>query len=219
MEKLFESIETQKRTWAGGLKDHDKIGSYGAEWGDINSTTARNMRGDLLGNYRHILTRYLEPKILYKTVVDLGCLDGKWIIPIACAAKKVIAVDILPDGFEKIKKWAGYNPDQIEFYLSKGYELSGIQDKSVDFIFSMDSLCRTEIKVIDKYLKEFKRVLDHDGQACIHLPCSEKPLSHELGFTQFDREQLWDMVNKYKLKNCSIDFTTINHGILLLINI
>jgi ubiquinone/menaquinone biosynthesis C-methylase UbiE len=176
------------------------------------------MAGHVLGNYHHILTHYLIPNIAGKTVIDLGCLDGKWIIPMTWQAKKIIAVDILPEGFEKVKEWPGYKPEQIEFYLTKGYELEGIQDGSIDTIFSMDTFPRTEIEVIDKYLGEFKRVLAPGGNACIHLPCSEQPLSHELGFTQLTREHLWNLVNKHGISNVTLDMTTINHGLLLLIN-
>lgn len=157
----FESIENQKNTWSKGLIGHEGIGAYGAEWGNIDSTAAKNMRGDVLGDYHYIQHHYLIPNIKDKTVVDLGCLDGKWLVPMSRYAKKIIAVDILSDGLDRIKRWPGYNPEQIEFYLTKGYELEGIEDGSIDFIFSIDVFPRTEIAVFNRYLAEFKRVLSN----------------------------------------------------------
>lgn len=215
--KTFESIERQKDVWTEGLIEHPGIGSYGAEWGDIYSTSARNKRGDILGNYHHILNELLIPNINDKHVVDLGCLDGKWVIPMTWYAKKITAVDIITAGFEKISGWPGFRREQIVFYRTQGYELHGIITGSVDYIFCMDVFARTEPEVIELYMEEFKRVLSPQGKACIHLPCQIKQLSHELGFTPLSVEWISATTKKH-FENFIIDYQTINHGILLLVN-
>lgn len=227
MNQLYPSIEEQKRIWAGGLKEfvdrpispEYKTDFYGDEWGKVMSPEATNGKGQVLGDYQSIWLYYLKPYVFNKTVIELGCLDGKWIHPMLFHyPKKVIAVDIIEDGFEQIKKWIGYT-EHIQFYLTTGDELEGIADQSVDFIFSMDSLVRSEVQIIDKYLAEFKRVLAPGGRACIHLPCQQQPLSHELGFTQIGVPEIEEILLKNGIENCVIDRETINHGVLLLINI
>jgi len=223
----YKSVNAQKKIWTNGLKEfyeresgQKEYANYGNEWGPLLDTEAKNVLGDILGNYFNILFEYIKPFVANKTFLEIGCLDGKWIHPVVFQnPKKIIAVDIIPDGFEKIRKWPEADPEKISFYLTKGYELNGVPSNSIDYVFSMDTLVRSEIVVIDLYLGEIKRVLTYDGRACIHLPCQEQPLSHKLGFTQFDTEQLTELLKKHDIANYRIDKTTINHGVLLLINI
>lgn len=54
------------------------------------------------------------------------------------------------------------------FFANDGFSLQNIADKSIDFIFSFDSLVHSEDDVINAYLKEFRRILTDDGVAFIH---------------------------------------------------
>lgn len=212
----FKSIEEQKRIWPQALNGYTEAGMYSNQWGKVGDKEARNMRGDILGDYHSVFNNYLMPSIEGKTVLEIGSFEGKWTYFMK-KAKKVIAVDITDDGFKKMQQWPDFNPNQYSFYLTKGYELEGIESGSVDFVFSMDSLVRSEKDIIDRYLGEIKRVLAPKGKTCIHLPCEEQHLSWELGFTQFNVENLKGMLAKHGFKKYAIDCETIKHGVLLII--
>jgi len=54
------------------------------------------------------------------------------------------------------------------FDVTDGVSLPGIKDKSVDFLFSFDSLIHVEIDILEGYIKEMNRTLSADGVAFIH---------------------------------------------------
>ena len=54
------------------------------------------------------------------------------------------------------------------FAVNDGVTLPMVADKSVDLIFSFDSLVHVEADVVGSYLHEFSRVLSPDGVAFIH---------------------------------------------------
>jgi SAM-dependent methyltransferase len=57
---------------------------------------------------------------------------------------------------------------RIDFYTNDGLSLPMIADKSIDFIFSWDSLVHAEPDTIESYIKEFARILKNDGKGFIH---------------------------------------------------
>lgn len=214
MNDEYRSVNEQKHLWPKIVNAHQG-NLYSYNWGDPTSSEARNIQGELLGDYKKILECYLLPNIKDKTVLDLGCFDGKWTRWMV-SASKIVCVDLAPDGFDKFSKDLEHN--DVIFYQTSGCELSGIKSESVDFIFSLDSLVRSEIGIIESYIFEFKRILSADGKMCVHFPLSTQHLSWEHGFTQVDQFQIADMCLRAGLK-AKIDFTTINHGILLTVGL
>jgi len=209
----FNSVNKQRSQWssvAGGKLEDGKLYSYG--WGDPEDVEAKNVPGMVLGNYRKIKDEFLVPNIKGKTVLDIGCFDGKWTNYMGDAGR-VICADLDPKGFEEIKSRLAWST--LEFYHCNGYLLDGIPDASVDFVFSMDSLVRSEWDVISSYIKEIARVLAPSGKVCVHLPAQDQHLSWELGFTQIGSRDILNICESVGLGNPRAD-TTVNHGILLM---
>ncbi len=206
----YPSIQRQKENWARAMVSSEYISTYSYEWGDPDSEQAKNTAGKILGNYKLLKNEYLLPQINGKTVIDIGCLDGKW-VKFMDKADKVICVDITEEGYKKM--------DYIntQFYLTIGNELDGIPSGSVDFVFSMDSLVRSEKGVIFDYIKEIKRVLKPNGKACIHVPCSDQKLSRELNFTDISHNEILEYCHKTNFLRVGFDLEVINHGALLLL--
>ena len=210
----YDSVDRQKTQWPNmvGAEVNGDLYSYG--WGDPESSEAKNIPGHILGNYKKIKDEYLIPNIEGKTILDIGSFDGKW-TNFMGGAKRVICGDLDQKGFDLTKRRLGW--DSLEFYLCEGDNLNGIEDKSIDFVFSMDSLVRSERDLINKYIYEIKRVLAPGGKVCFHLPAQDQHLSWELGFTQIGSQDIINICGEHNLGPCSIDKETINHGILLLI--
>jgi len=130
-------------------------------------------------------------------------------------AKRIICVDIIRDGYEIFLDH--YRPNNTEFYLTEGNELRGIENRSVDFIFTMDSLVRTDIDTLKKYISEVGRVIKPNGKICMHLPCVDVAGSARLNFTNFTLKQMQEFCDEYlpKSLNIELDDKTIGHGVLL----
>ncbi|HYE67600.1 MAG TPA: methyltransferase domain-containing protein [Anaerovoracaceae bacterium] len=216
MDSKYNSVNYQRDMWIKCLENHHGDQLYGYEWGDPLSTEARNKPGQILGNYRRILNDYLLPNIVGKKVVDIGCLGGKWVYFMKEAAS-IICVDLNERAFDHIKAKLPDYP--LSFYKTSGDDLTGIPGATVDFVLSMDSLVRSETTIIHCYMHELKRVLKDTGKACLHLPCQDQHLSWELGFTPLSKAQIESMANSAGLVNFRIDTETVNHGILLLVNL
>jgi hypothetical protein len=56
----------------------------------------------------------------------------------------------------------------LRFHVNDGKSLAAVQDRSVEFVFSFDSLVHVEQEVMDAYVAELTRVLNDDGIAFLH---------------------------------------------------
>ena len=106
--------------------------------------------------------------------------------------------------------------NKFNFYTTTGNELNQLEDKSIDLIFSMDSLVRVPNKTfILEYFYEFKRVLNKNGEVYIHLPCNSKISSVEKGFTSISKDQIINFSKIVNLTLIDFDEKTLSHGIML----
>lgn len=60
------------------------------------------------------------------------------------------------------------NESHIRYYINDGKSLSMIEDNSIDFVFSFNSLVHAEAEVISAYISEISRKLSANGVAFIH---------------------------------------------------
>ncbi len=188
----------------------------GYDYGDPDHEETHDVStGTTNGNYRKIKNEFLLPFLKNKTIMEVGTFDGKW-IQFFKDADKIICVDLFDNGFTRMReRWKWSN---LFFYKTEGRELKGIDSESVDIIFSIDSLVRTDKDALKDYFKEFKRVLKKDGKMCIHLPCTCSAKSLIKGFTDLTEDEIIAYCNEFKIENYKINKNTITHGVLLLVN-
>lgn len=201
-------ISFQRKHWRKQLAQYDWDNSrlYGYDWGDPEDSN------DRLGNYLELKNRLIALTTPQTTILEIGSLGGKWTQYIR-HAHKIICADINDLGFEYIKK--KIHQDNIEFYLTKGDELYGIADQSVDVIFSLDSLVRAPKRCIKNYFKESARVLKQSGVIFFHLPCNEIEFSKKKGFTNLSLNALCGFCKDNKFEQVNIDMGILKHGVLL----
>ncbi len=207
----------QKTHWRDEILNYDinieRL--YGYDWGDPNEAETRELDGRILGNYLKIKNDYLTPMINDCTVLEIGSCGGKW-TQYMLNAQHIICVDLNDEFFNYIK---GHIPcDNITFYKTSGNELAGIENHSVDFIFSMDTFVRIPKKSIFDYFKEFARVLRPGGKICLHLPCNDIPGSVERKFIDLSGGEIKTLCISNGFKDYDIDEQTIKHGIILKVN-
>ncbi len=90
------------------------------------------------------ITQYLKDRCKALTLVDLTerCID---------ACRERFAAD-----------------RHINYIINEGKSLPGVADKSIDLVFSFDSLVHVELDVMQGYLTELARVLRPEGRAFLH---------------------------------------------------
>lgn len=198
----------QKKHWEEELAKYDWNSKklFGYDWGDPENSN------DRWGNYLEIKKRLLSHVTSDTTVLEIGSLGGKWTQYIL-HARRIICADINELGFEYIKKKLPH--DNIAFYLTRGNELRGIEDSSVDFVFSLDTLVRIPKKFIQRYFTETYRVLKPGGRIMLHLPCMLKPVSRAKGFTRLSLDEIKQYCESAHFEEMVIDQNIIIHGIIL----
>lgn len=220
MMKNYNSISTQKRMWGNAMKGFTpKEGEkfYGYAYGNPDSEQAKDASGAILGNYKKIKDNFVLSNIDENSVfLEIGSLGGKWTRHFL-GPGRVICADIVEEGFHFIDTHLNEKKN-IEFCLISGYDLKEIEDNSVDFIFSMDSLVRSEKEIIQDYILEFKRVLKENGKVCVHLPCSNMQNSKARGFTDISEQEIAKFCTQSGFADFHIDKNIIAHGIILKIN-
>lgn len=207
------SLSFQKRHWDSELtRQGSSPEALALNWGDPED------RWDRLGPYHYFTEKYLIPRCTPDRVaLDLGSWSGKY-LPYLLQCKKVIACDLFDSSFLYIKEKFGSHPNfaKLEFYQTKGDELSGLEAGSVDFIFSMDSLSRAPRQAIFSYIREFGRILSPQGKLCVFFPCNSRYMSCERGFTNLSfsdlQEQIYEHLPKAKIKQ-----DLFWHGVVALI--
>lgn len=218
MNTEFFSIKSQAEDWKKSMDEFYSAhtdGVYGYEYGDpCSEETITTVNSFNLGNYNTIRTKYLLPFIKEKNVLEIGCGGGKW-TNLMTDANSVIAVDIFPSSHSYIHK---LNNNKIQFYLNNGHDLKAIKNKSIDYVFSVDALVKSEKEIIKNYIFEISRVLTIGGKFCIHLPCDIKNLSCNLNFTRLKVKEIKEYCNYANITTDKfhIETATITHGILLL---
>ena len=80
----------------------------------------------------------------------------------------------------------------------------------------MDKAHKSTIDIIQDYLVECKRILKQTGKMCIHLPTEEIEACNSLGFTPLTKKQITESLEQSGFKDYVLDYSTINHGVLVL---
>jgi len=101
------------------------------------------------------------------TILEIAPGFGRWTAYLAQLAGRVIAVDLTARCVEHCRaRFAGTG--NVEVHQNDGRSLPMVDEGSVDFAFSFDSLVHAESDVLDAYMRELARVLKPDGVGFVH---------------------------------------------------
>ena len=163
------------RKWGSDVSRHLRRGApshYGDEWGDPAASPLRRWLGTLTGKGRfrslHLVARrYIVPYVgPDKVCLEIGPGGGRW-TQFLVGARELILVDLNPEFFDYLRQRFPAAVPRMRFYETSGYELGGVADASVDFVFSFGTFVHIEPEGIDAYLGELQRVLRPGGIASI----------------------------------------------------
>jgi SAM-dependent methyltransferase len=103
----------------------------------------------------------------FSVTMDFACGHGRNSAKLVEYAKKLLCVDVNPEAIRKCKQRFAHQP-KVVCILNDGATLSAIDDASLTFIYSFDSVVHFEIDLIRSYLLEFHRVMRPGATAFIH---------------------------------------------------
>lgn len=109
--------------------------------------------------------KYIEERNI--CILEIAPGYGRWTNFLKDFSKQLDIVDLSVNCINACKK-RFEKEDNILYHVNDGKSLEMIQDNSLDFVFSMDSLVHVEIDVIEEYIKQIAKKLKINGVAFIH---------------------------------------------------
>ena len=101
------------------------------------------------------------------TILEIAPGYGRWSHRLRRHCDRLVLVDLSEDCIDVCRqRFAG--DDGVDCFVNDGSSLEMIEDSSVDFVFSFDSLVHVEADIVERYLFEFARVLRSDGAGFVH---------------------------------------------------
>lgn len=115
-----------------------------------------------------LVEEFLTPRLSTTAdVLEVAPGHGRFSEYITARARTTTLVDLSPTCLDKCRQRFGERPE-IRYILTDGRSLPGVEDGTIDFIWSFDSFVHMEAPVISAYLNEFARVLRPRGIFTIH---------------------------------------------------
>lgn len=146
---------------------------------------------------KNLIEAFIEPYCGPEGItLEIGPGHGRWTQALALRSARLHLVELSPNCLEACRK-RFRDVGHLIFHLTPGTELPGIEDASVDFVWSYDVFVHIEPADIAAYLGEISRVLKPGGKCVIHH--AAKSLSYLLArrLSRFVSPNLWSIVEKY----------------------
>jgi len=97
-------------------------------------------------------------------ILEIAPGYGRWTQFLQTHYASLIGIDLARSCVDYChKRFANY--PNLEFKVNEGLTLPMIENRSIDFAFSFDSLVHAEADVISSYVNELARVLRHRGES------------------------------------------------------
>jgi ubiquinone/menaquinone biosynthesis C-methylase UbiE len=149
------TMQWNKETWDGQYNWDEG----GEEWSEI-------WGGSDMEWYGAILTR-IHAFIPAKRILELAPGFGRWTHFLRAQCDQLHVVDYSEQCIERCKK-RFRNDAHVTYWVNDGRSLEMIDDESIDFIFSFDSLVHCEEDVIERYVSQLRSKLTPNGVSFLH---------------------------------------------------
>jgi SAM-dependent methyltransferase len=100
-------------------------------------------------------------------IVEIAPGHGRWTQYLEKLADHIDIVDLSPTCIDACRERFA-SATHIGYHVNDGTSLDFAADRSVDFVFSFDSLVHVEMDVMRAYIGEIARTLTDDGVAFLH---------------------------------------------------
>lgn len=147
-------VEDNLTLW--GSKDWPDAGEGWSEWwGDTDAFW-----------YAGILPR-IHSFVPTGTILEIAPGYGRWTNYLRKLGERLVVVDLAQRCIDHCRK-RFQGDSHIEYFVNDGRSLDMVDDRSVDFAFSFDSLVHAEVDVLQSYLEQLSSKLKPDGIGFIH---------------------------------------------------
>ena len=116
--------------------------------------------------YGGILPR-IHPFVPTGTILEIAPGYGRWTNYLRQLCGRLVVVDLAEQCIDHCRRRFDED-DHIEYFVNDGRSLDMVEDHSVDFVFSFDSLVHVEVDVLEAYLGQLCKKLKPHGIGFVH---------------------------------------------------
>lgn len=138
-----------------------KWNHYSWQRGENEWTQSEEWKASLI---EHVMLKNISPD---HVVLEIGPGFGRWTRKLIEISKHLVAVDVTEKCIAHCKKLFA-DKSNVEFHINDGRSLDVVAENSVDYVWSFDVFVHIEPPDIERYLREFQRILKDDGVVIIH---------------------------------------------------
>lgn len=151
---LVADVNKNLAVWEGWDWSHE-----GEEWSASWGGTEALWQGTLLPR----ISRFVPTG----TILEIAPGFGRWTQYLQGLCERLVVVDLTQACIDHCReRFADY--DHITYHVNDGRSLEMIEDESLDFVFSYDSLVHVELDVLEAYVEQLGRKLKPGGAGFIH---------------------------------------------------
>ncbi|MBP7828536.1 MAG: class I SAM-dependent methyltransferase [Kiritimatiellae bacterium] len=148
-------VDENKRAWDGKYHWKDGGEEWSAPWGGVSMQW-----------FGAILPR-IRAHVPAPCILEIACGYGRFTQYLKDLCERLVAVDLSGQCIEACRKRFEHCSN-VECHVTDGRSLGMVADRSVDFVFSYDSLVHADEGVMASYVRELARILTDEGAAFIH---------------------------------------------------
>jgi SAM-dependent methyltransferase len=177
---------------------------YGLEWGDPEASAPLKFLRD----------RYVIPYVNSEhRGVEIGPGGGRWTRYLLGFAKLYV-VDYHAELLEELKK--NFNKANMTFIRNNGTDFPGIQEESVEYVFSFGTFVHLDEHLIEAYLENMRRILKPNANIVVQYSDKTKIMAQlNEGFSDNSPDKMREMVLNAGYKILEEDLTTLWHSSII----
>jgi Methyltransferase domain len=134
-------------------------GTPGDEWSETWNGTERQ--------WKHFLLPRIRSFLPVETILEIAPGYGRWTQFLVGCCERLIVVDLSPRCIDHCKQRFA-DRGNISYHTNDGCSLGMIDDGSIDFVFSYDSLVHADAPTVKQYVYQLRSKLRAGGAGFIH---------------------------------------------------
>ena len=148
-------LDWNQATWSSDANWRDHGEEWSAHWGGTEAL------------WREVIAPRIAPLLPARRAVEIAPGHGRCTEWLRRSCDSLVGIDLNPECVAACR--SRFDGEQgLEFRVNDGRSLPGVEDASVDLVFSFDSLVHVDREALSSYLREVARVLAPGGAAFLH---------------------------------------------------
>jgi ubiquinone/menaquinone biosynthesis C-methylase UbiE len=177
---------------------------FGLHWGDP----------DAVESLKSVRDRFILPYInAAHDALEIGPGGGRW-TRYLLGFRKLYVVDFHDEILRELKK--NFNEQNMAFIQNNGTDFPGIQESSIDYLFSFGTFVHLDLNIIDGYLESMKTIVKPQGNIVLqYADKTKKAAQMDTSFSENTPEKMRSMVVGAGYRIIEEDVATLWHSSMI----